>query len=145
MFTLTSTLQYAEAGRIEEWVHLFLNDEGNNVPFSEGLKLEKRYYFGPLKFKLDMFARCCGPEPNNKYVVDGEGFEKHVSELQKRIKDGWDMPPLIVNYFNGTFELNDGNHRYEALKRSGIDEYFFIVWTTDKSDAINFSKEFCQM
>lgn len=26
MFTLTSALQYAEAGRIEEWVHLFLND-----------------------------------------------------------------------------------------------------------------------
>jgi len=145
MNTLKSAFQYAEAGKIEEWVHLFLNGEGNNVSFSDGLRLENRYYFGPLKFKLDMFVRCCGPEANNKYVIDCEAFEKHVSVLQNRFKDGWDMPPLIVNYCNGTFELNDGNHRYEALKQSGVDEYFFIVWTTAESDAINFNKEFCEV
>lgn len=127
MNTLASAFQYAETGKIEEWVHLFLTDEGDNILFSDGLKLEKRYYFGPLKFKLDMFDRCCGPEVDNKYVVDRDAFEKHVSVLQNRFENGWDMPPLIVNYCSGSFELNDGNHRYEALKRSGIDEYYFIV------------------
>lgn len=143
MFTLKSAFQYAEDGKIEEWVHLFLNGEGDNASFSDGLRLKKRYYFGPMKFKLDMFVRCCGPEPNNKYVIDREGFEEHVSVLQNRFKEGWDMPPLIVNYCNGIFELNDGNHRYEALMRSGVDEYFFIVWTTTKSDGVNFKKKFC--
>lgn len=104
MSTLNSAYQYAKAGKIEEWIHLFLNCEGDNVPFSEGLRLKKRYYFGPLKFKLDMFTRCCGPD--------------------------------------GTFELNDGNHRYEALRRSGVDEYYFIVWTTSKLDAFNFNRKF---
>jgi hypothetical protein len=121
---------------------LFLTGEGDNIPFSDGLKLEKRYYFGPVKFKLDMFERCCGPEPDKKYVVGRDAFERHVAELQKRFDKGWDMPPLIVNYDSEGFELNDGNHRYEALKRSGINEYYFIVWTTTESDAADFNRKY---
>ncbi|MHB1155134.1 MAG: chromosome partitioning protein ParB [Eubacteriales bacterium] len=142
MNTLNSAMQYAETGSLEDWIHLFLTGEGNNVPFSKGLKLDKRYYFGPYKFKLELFKRCCGPEPDMEYVVDSDSFEAHVTALGKRIEEGWDMPPLIVNYSEGKFELNDGNHRYEAMIRKGINEYYFIVWITGESDASDFKIKF---
>lgn len=38
-----------------------------------------------------------------------------------------------MNYENGDahFELNDGNHRLEAYKRLGINEYYVIVHFAD--------------
>lgn len=38
-----------------------------------------------------------------------------------------------MNYENGDahFELNDGNHRLEAYKRLGINEYYVIVHSAD--------------
>ena len=50
------------------------------------------------------------------------------------------MPPLIVHYLieNGKteeeFELNDGNHRLEAYSRLGIEEYYVIIWITEKNE-----------
>ncbi len=38
-FTVDEAIEFAKRGEIEEWVHLFLNSVGDNVPFSEGLKL----------------------------------------------------------------------------------------------------------
>jgi len=143
MNTLNSAFQYAETGQLEDWVHMFLNGEGNNIAFSEGLRLDKRDYFGPYKFKLELFERCCGPEPDMQYNVDSDSFDAHVTALGNRIEGGWDMPPLIVNYSEGKFELNDGNHRYEAMIRKGINEYYFIVWTTGQEDVYDFKMKFC--
>lgn len=134
LHTSKSAREYSKQGRIEEWIHSFLCGEGNNIPFSEGLKLEKRFYIGPLRMTLDMFQRFCGPEENMKYRMEKEGFEWRVSEIKNRFLSGWDMPPLIINYSNDEFELNDGNHRYEALLRSGIRDYDVILWTTAQED-----------
>lgn len=142
MNTLTSAFQYAEAGSLEDWIHLFLTGEGNNIPFSEGLKSDKRYYFGPYNLKLELFERCCGPEPDMQYVVGKDSFETHVTALVNRIKEGWDMPPLIVNYSEGKFELNDGNHRYEAMIRKGLKAHYFIIRTTGESDASDFKLKY---
>lgn len=40
--TLSSALEYSKHGMIEEWVHLFLNDEGNNIPFKPSQLKSKR-------------------------------------------------------------------------------------------------------
>ena len=53
--TLTSACAYAEAGRLEEWIHLYLLSDGNNVPFSEGLKDRPRTYLGPVQVPLRAF------------------------------------------------------------------------------------------
>ena len=52
------------------------------------------------------------------------------------------MPPLIVHYVDGGFELNDGNHRYEAYSRLGIEEYYVIVWITEKYEYDDFIKKY---
>ena len=133
-FSVEEAKKFNDEGRIEEWVHLFLNSIGNNVPFSEGLKLQKRYWLGPVLIDLDKVNRCCGPEEDIKFFEPLENWERRVSNLQELIKEGWDIPPLIVNHYDGYLEVNDGNHRYEALKREGIDKFWIILWDSDNPD-----------
>jgi len=44
------------------------------------------------------------------------------------------MPPLIVHFVDGQFEINDGNHRFEAYSRLGIKESYVIVWITERHE-----------
>jgi len=77
-----------------------------------------------------------------KYQIPAEAFERHVSKLQQLLEMENDMPPLITNYVDGKFVLNDGNHRFEALKRMGTIAYPFIVWMTEKLDYDDFCKRY---
>ncbi|MBS3990677.1 MAG: ParB-like nuclease domain-containing protein [Erysipelothrix sp.] len=132
--TLSSAQNYAKNGKLEDWIHTFLMSNGNNVALSDGLKLYNRFFLGPLKMPLALFTRCCGPEENMKWRVDQEGFENRVTRLENTIKIEKDMPPLIVQFVNDGFELNDGNHRYEAYSRLNIQEIDVIIWITEKHD-----------
>lgn len=140
--TLSSAKEFASHGRIEEWIHTYLLSDGHNKAFSDGLKIYDRYFIGPVIMPLHLFCRCCGPEENMKYQVDKEWFEKHVEKLRQVLLAVEDMPPLIANYVDGHFELNDGNHRFEALKRLGRCEYPFIIWITEKKDYDDFLAKF---
>ena len=141
-FNLESALKYSEENRIEEWIHLFLQYQDNNVPFSDGLKLEKRKFYNPMLFDLSHFERCCGPEATMKYFVGEADFENHVKGMMKSFQEGWSMPPLIINFSNGKFELNDGNHRFETLSRNQIKAYYVIFWTTGIEDELLFEETY---
>lgn len=101
---------------------------------ADGLKLFDRYYLGPYTMPLSLFSRCCGPEENMKYQVNAEWFEKRVQSLKKTLQSNDDMPPLIVHFVDHSFELCDGNHRFEALTQLGVKEYPVIVWITEKDE-----------
>lgn len=141
-YTLSKALEYGKEGKIETWIHAFLLGEGNNTALSDGLKRKKRYFIGPIKMPLYLFERCCGPEPDMKYKIDELGFNSRVSAIMKRFGNSWDMPPLIINFYDNKFELNDGNHRYEALKHCGIGKYHVIIWITDNKDYIAFTNRY---
>jgi len=132
--TLSSAQNYAKNGRLEDWIHAYLESDGNNKALSDGLKLYDRFFLGPLKMPLSLFNRCCGPEENMKWRVNEEGFEDKVTQLENVIKIETDIPPLIVQFVNDGFELNDGNHRYEAYSRLGVKEIDAIIWITEKHD-----------
>lgn len=148
--TLASAKSYAKQGKLEEWIHLYLQSDGHNKDFSDGLKLFDRYYLGSLRMPLSLFERCCGPEENMKWRVDKNWFEYHVSQLQEVIQKEKDMPPLIVHYLidenhpDGAFELNDGNHRLEAYSRLGIQEYEVVVWITEKNEYDSFVSRYAK-
>jgi hypothetical protein len=57
-------------------------------------------------------APICGPEPGLEYVQE--------PQLGRR---------------NGELSLRDGNHRYEALRRRGVTDFFAIVWGNSAADA----------
>ncbi|MCL2531900.1 MAG: hypothetical protein FWE40_07065, partial [Oscillospiraceae bacterium] len=116
--TTTSAIAFAQAERLEEWLHLFLCNEGGNREFLDGLKLEPRIYAAPRLMDLNLFARCCGPEEDLKWTIPAAPFHANVDAIAKKYKTGkWDMPPLIINELDGRYELNDGNHRFEALRK----------------------------
>lgn len=129
--TTSSAIEFAQNNSLEEWVHLFLCNEGNNQSFSDGLRLEPRKYLAPKLMNLDQFERCCGPEDGMKFQIPFAGFDTNVNAIINKYKSGdWDMPPLIINCTNGIYELNDGNHRLEALQRLKIKEFWVIIWET---------------
>jgi len=140
--TLSSATEFADAGKLEDWIHIYLLSDGHNKAFFDGLKIYERYFIGPLILPLALFTRCTGPEEGLPYHIPAEAFEKHVQKLQKVLQENNDMPPLIANYVDGHLELNDGNHRFEALKRLGAADCHFIVWITEKRDYDDFCKKF---
>ena len=149
--TLTSARAFAEAGRLEEWIHQYLLSDGNNAPFSDGLKLVPRFYLGPVQVPLSLLNRCCGPEEGMKWRVDPEHFEHKVTRLQEAIQQDPDMPPLIVHYFfsetdgQPEFELNDGNGRYEAYVRLGYTHAHVIFWITEPEELAAFQERYHAM
>ena len=140
--TLSSAQAYAAGDKIDEWIHLFLRTDGRNLPFSDGLRLFERTYFSPAKMPLNLFRRCTGPGPEMKYRIGKEQFELHVAKLEKAIGEGADLPPLIVHYVDGDFELNDGNHRHKAYENLGIREAWTIVWITEEAEVREFSEKY---
>ena len=136
--TLSSARAHAEAGRTDAWVHRYLNGEGRNAPFSEGLKLCKRYYVGPARFPLRLFRRITGPEAEMPYRVDAGGWAARVAGLEAAIHRDADLPPLIVHYVAGDFELNDGNHRWQAYQNVGSESAWAIVWITEAAEKEEF-------
>lgn len=133
-FTVTEATNFSNEGRVEEWVHLFLNSIGNNKAFSEGLKLEKRYWTGPIHIDISKLNRCCGPEPEMQYHNPRDEWEFEINKFVELIRSGWDMPPLIAQHEGGRLIVNDGNHRMEALNREGFEKCWVIVWNTHFQD-----------
>jgi hypothetical protein len=52
----------------------------------------------------------------------------------KEAYSDWDMPPLIVDYHEGKYCINDGRHRYVALRQMNIKQAPVILWTSSKED-----------
>ena len=142
--TLTSALEYGKAGQTEKWIHEYLLSDGQNKEFSDGLKLFDRYFMCPVKMPLSFFTRCCGPEDDMKYKIPKDAFELHVQKLMNVIQNESNMPPFIANYVDGRFELNDGNHRFEAYRRLGKKEHYIIIWITQKHEYDEFMNKFSE-
>ena len=147
--TLSSAREWAKHGMLEEWVHAYLLSDGKNKPFSDGLKMEERMYLGPIRMPLSLFRRCTGPvEEGLKFQVHPVVWENHVRQLMEAIAGDPEIPPLIVHYLipagqtEGEFELNDGNNRWEAYKRLGIQDAYVIVWFTDRAEYDQFMIRF---
>lgn len=77
-----------------------------------------------------------------KWQIPKENFDRKVKELEQVIENEKDMPPLIVHYVNGEFELNDGNHRLQAYSNLGVEEYYVIVWITEKEEYVEFVEKY---
>lgn len=149
--TLSSAQAFAKACRLEEWIHLYLLSDGNNIPFSEGLKTVPRFYLGPVRAPLALFKRCCGPEEGMKWRVHPIHFANKVQRLMEAAKADPDMPPLIINYRfsekDGTpeFELNDGNGRFEAYTKLGRTHADVIFWITEKEELEDFQNRYGEL
>lgn len=135
-FNNKEAIEFSKIGCIEEWIHIFLKTAGNNLALSEGLKLQKRFWLGPVLISVDKLIRCCGPEEDMEYYNEPKGWEIHINKFCDLINNGWEYPPLIAEHDSGKLIIRDGNHRHEALRRMGIEKCWVIIWDSNNQESL---------
>jgi hypothetical protein len=142
-FDTCSAQKWAEAGKIEEWVHEYLlNGKGgtSNPEFSRGLKREKRWWNGPIELNLDDLSPAVGTDPGMELVVDEDKWYARTSKLAKSFSHPLSLPPLIVEYRAGELSIRDGNTRYGAMRHLGWTTGWVIIWYNSESEFIQHSE-----
>src|ERR1700681_3025977 len=72
---------------------------------------------GPIRFELDRLTPMAGLDEEEVVVPVGE--EDDVEAMKHSVDPGWHPSPLLVSHRDGQYFLEDGNHRYETLRRNG--------------------------
>jgi hypothetical protein len=122
-----------QKGRLKEWTIEYLEGIGGNQELADIYKKVPVAWF-IKEYPLKDLKRIVGPEEGMAYPEDKEKWETRTNELVEKIKQGEQIPPLIVSDDSGELTIADGNHRYEALLRSEIEEYYCIFTLVNNSD-----------
>ncbi len=125
---MAEAAEYAAAGRTAQWIDAFLRGPAENEAFADGLKLQHRYWLGPVKVKRHYLERCCGPEAHMEYVMPADSWRQRTAMLGSWIREGWDMPPVIGQLQEQQVSVRDGNHRLGALEQLGVEDVWVFVW-----------------
>ncbi len=126
-------MEYAQRGAIDEWIQTFLRNDGDNTALADGLLLENRYYIGPIMTDISEFGIEEGA-PSYLTEANDIAWFFHVVDKMKEAYGKWDIPPLIVNYDNGIYEISDGRHRNEALRQMKVKHAPVIFWTSSEEE-----------
>ena len=128
---------------INDWVARFLASPGSdNAPLAEKLTTPPRTWLGPVRLPLDQLNRLAGP-PDHPVLcpVDEDDWRDDVDDLEEKVEDGWEPPPMIVTYRDGQLVLEDGNHRAEGLRRAGELEAWALIGFEDDEARARFEQE----
>lgn len=132
--TLKSAVQLGKEDRITDWVFGFLEGVGENLALASGLKHQNRFYLGPVNLDLSLLVEPLGVPTYLTQENDIEWFYEVVERMSLALEEGWDMPPLIVEYTGGRYVVNDGKHRLAALREMGAMEAAAIIWTNSEEE-----------
>ena len=133
--TLALARKYAEEGRIEQWLQDFLRADGKNMALAEGILKEERYYFGLLEIPIALLSDVKSGAPEYLHAAnDIQYFFAVVDSMKESMADGWDAPPLIVEYLYGRFKVDDGRHRLETYRQLGVEKVWAVIWTTGEEN-----------
>lgn len=130
----------AERGELAEWVRQFLASPGSdNAPLGAQLTEQERWWIGPVQVPIKKLARLAGP-PGHPVLepLDDDEWRDDVDELEDRVDEGWEPPPVIVTYRDGQLALEDGNHRVEGLRRAGETEAWAVIAFDSAADRDRF-------
>lgn len=132
-YSAESARKASVQGALEEWVRGFLASPGSDNPLlGEEITNRLQHWTGPVQLPLDQLNRLAGPpgQPVLEAVPD-DYWRPDVDQLAAEIEQGREPPPVIVSLHGGKLELEDGNHRAEALRRAGRSETWAIVGFED--------------
>ncbi len=132
--TLTKAKEFDNAGEIEQWLQLFLRNDGKNVALADGLLLEKRHYLGIKQIPIRLLENVPAGTPEYLHDEDSIRYFFFIVDKMKADYDNWDTPPLIVSYSAGEFQVNDGRHRLEMYRQLGVEYVYAVIWTTKDED-----------
>ena len=128
-FTVETARQAAERDQLAQWVARFLASPGSdNELLAEILTDPPRTWIGPVRLRIDQLHRLAGP-PDHPVLcpVDDDYWRDDVDDLEEKVEDGWEPPPMVVTFRDDQLVLEDGNHRAEGLRRAGEDAAWSVV------------------
>lgn len=139
-FSVDAARRAAERDELGEWVARFLSSPGSdNGPLAHALTHPARAWLGPLQIPLDQLNRLAGPADHPVLCpVDEDDWRDDVDDLEQKVEEGWEPPPMIVTYRDGQLELEDGNHRAEGLRRAGVDGAWSVISFEDPEERDRF-------
>lgn len=135
--TLEISKEYLDKNQLEDWIQLFLRNDGHNVALADGLLKEERCYTGIVDFDLNLLENIKAGAP--EYLIrenDIEYFFAIVNEMNEAL-GSWNPPPLIIEYrVDGSFYVCDGRHRLEMYRQKNVKTVPAIVWTTGEENFV---------
>ncbi len=132
--TYSKAKEYMDKGEIAEWLQLFLRGDGKNIVLADGLLLEERHYIGLKEIPITLLNNVKSGTPEYLHDEDSIRYFFYIVDRMKKDLEHWDVPPLIVNYRDGRFEVNDGRHRLEMYRQMGAREIPVVLWVTGDKD-----------
>ena len=138
--TLDSARLAAEHDELDGWVHGFLCSPGSdNAELAEILHGKVTTWIGPVRLPLDRLVRLAGP-PDAPVLcpVDEDFWDDRVSDMEERIEDGWEPPPLLVTFAGDHLYVEDGNHRAESLRQAGRRSAWALIGFESDDDRVAF-------
>jgi hypothetical protein len=142
-FSLASAQRAANEGRLADWVFDLLGSPGSsNSALAAAFALSGATYLGPVRFALDRLTPMAGPVGDEVVVPVAAGvWESDVEAMEHSMEEGWHPPPLLVSYHDGRYFLEDGNHRYESLRRMGATHAWIILLFAGEVERDRYLKE----
>jgi hypothetical protein len=141
-FSLASARDASARGEIALWVGDFLASRGSdNEVLAAALAQHRHAWHGPVRLELERLVRIAGPEHDVPVPIERDVWEDDVEEMEGSLEDGWEPPPLLVQYLDGELILQDGTHRAEALARNGETDAWALVYFPDEPTRDAFVKE----
>lgn len=128
-FSVDGARRAAERDDLDTWVRRFLASPGSdNAELGDQLALQPRWWTGPIRLPIGELHRLAGPSGDPVLrAVDDDYWRDDVDDMAEQIDEGWQPAPVVVMCRDDQLVLEDGNHRVEALRRSGEDEAWAVV------------------
>ena len=138
-FDLTDAQRAAAAGETARWVGDFLASRGSdNAILAAALAQRRHWWLGPIELPVTDLVRLAGPEDDALVSIDEHEWEADVQSMEDSVEAGWQPPPLLAEFQAGRILLQDGNHRYEALRREGAPTAWVLVYFEDPDERDHF-------
>ncbi len=131
---LTSAITADKKNKILEWTIAYLQNNHRN---EEVLKdIHKRTIIKTLlvEYPLNLLARIMGPQNGEASPEPLPMWLATVTVIQNEIKNHHMPPPIIATDFWEKLYIVDGNHRHEALLKSGVTTYW-TIFLLEKGDS----------
>jgi hypothetical protein len=128
-YSLDTARDAADRDELASWVDGFLRSPGSDNPvLADELGQRGLSWFGPVQLPIDRLRRLAGPPGEPVLVpVDDDYWGDNVDDMEERVEEGWEPPPVIITSQHDELTVEDGNHRIESLRRSGAKEAWAVV------------------